>query len=257
MHMTDNTTLLVIPYLAAGAQGGELETAVDGWRRNFDGNLRMVIIGDRDSVTARLERKGLAELMDCPRDPAHMKEPALDISAKMRRVSREFDGFFSGCIWSNDDIYPVNRVSPDDIRTLKIIGEHMGGRADSPNWFQRGLHRTGTALRAEGLPDRNYCAHLPGWYSFDRLDDLLDTFGCDTVPHIINSLYYNYYFPDAHEPRVNVSLPGNRWKLGLYSHCADMDAVRRAMEAGVLFVNNSPEGYSPELIRTVRNFINR
>lgn len=245
-------TMLVIPYLLSGAQGGELETAVNGWIRNYTGALRIVVIGDMSHVVAKLQNEGKVEFIPAPRSKEHSVEPALDIAAKMSIVIGMFGPEYKGCIWSNDDIYPVNRITMKCIRSLKIIADDMGGNPDSDNHFQRNMYRTRETLRKAGKPTYNYCVHLPAWYDFARLSDLLDEYRCEEVPHLISCLYFNHYYTKERCVRINVPASGSTYKFGVYSRNVPVEDVRKAMESGVLFVNNSNGGWSKELILAVR-----
>lgn len=259
MKMKEKKTLLIIPYLPAAAQGGELETAVNGWLKNFKGDLRIAVIGDESPVVNRLLAQGKLEChIPLTRLPEHAKEPTLDIARKMRRVMDSFgtsDNPPSGCIWSNDDIYPVNPVTLKDIKALKWIGSEMTGKPDSANYFLRSMFRSAAALRRAGKPVRNYCAHLPSWFDFGRLKEVLDTYDCDNTPHLIGCLYYNHWYTNPKILLVDVNKPGNRFKVGVYTKDYDLNSLCKRIEDGVLFVNNSGAGYSADLIHTVRKYI--
>lgn len=246
--------LLIIPYRADAAQGGELETAVNGWVANYDGALRIVIIGDGSAVVRRLCSEGKAEFVECHVAVQHLGEPALDITHKMRVAMALYGKDYKGCIWSYDDIYPVNRITFASICSLKIIADDMKGNEQSSNHFLRNMYRTREALVKARKTTYNYCTHLPVWYDFDKLGTLLTEFNCNETPHLINALYFNYYFAPGR--RINVSAPGNKYKLGVYSGGITAEEVYKAVDDGVRFINNSEKGWSPELIVAVRKMIN-
>lgn len=258
--MKEKKTLLIIPYLRAAAQGGELETAVNGWLKNFKGDLQIAIIGDESPVVKKLVTQQKVVFLPSERDPKHAKEPALDIARKMRYAMSFFANNpladnFSGCIWSNDDIYPVNPVTLKDIKALKWIRTEMTGNPESANYFQRSMYRSAVALREAGKPAHNHCTHLPNWFDFGRLKEVLDAYDCDNTPHLIGCLYYNHWYTSPKAVRIDVSKPGNRYKVGVYTRNYDLDSLRKQIEAGTLFVNNSSAGYSKELILAVRKYI--
>lgn len=253
---TKTEKLLVIPYLASDAQGGELETAVNGWIAKCDDILRIVIIGDESAVVKRLCKECKAEFVECPRAKEHAGEPALDIAHKMRKIIALYGDKYKGCIWSYDDIYPVNKIAFTAIRSLKIIANDMNGNEKSPNHFQRNMFRTKEALIKAGKPTYNYCTHLPVWYDFNKLEQLLTEFNCDFEPYLINALYYNWYYDKPSSRRIDVSAPGNKYKLGLYGNGVTPEDVYKAVDSGVRFINNSEKGWSRELILAVRKAIN-
>jgi len=246
----------VIPYVAKGAQGWELDTAVRGWHKYFQGPFRMVIIGNWTPIVEQLVKEGKAESMQIERLQAHTSEPALDIVRKMTQIIEQFRSQYKGCVWANDDMYPVNPVSLASIRVLKVLSSSLGGDINSPNYFSRAMYRTRKALEARDLPIYNYSNHLPQWFNFNSLESVLETFDCANVPHLIKSLYNNVCYPKDGCFRVNVSRP-NSFKFGVYGSpdTGVIAAVRSAMESGVQFINNSNKGYSRELIDAVRERI--
>lgn len=254
-QMETKKTLLVIPYLMSGAQGGELETSVNGWIRHFMGSLEIVVIGDRSPVAAKLEKEGKAKVIELGRKMEHAGEPALDIARKIAHVISLYAPYHKGCIWTNDDIYPVNSIRMHDITMLKWVGDNLSGDVRSDNYFRRSMARTRKALVDDGKPIRNYSSHCPKWYDFSRMSEVFRHFGCETNPHLIESLYFNYWYP-GRAVRVNVNRPHNGIKLGLYRSGYDLGEVESALR-DVKFVNHSREGYSLDLIRLVRRHNNQ
>lgn len=251
--MTTKKILLVIPYLAAEAQGGELETAVNGWRKNFKGSLDIVVIGDDTPITKKLEAEDKIQHVLMSRG-IDSNEPAIDIAHKMLSIIERYANDYKGCIWSNDDIYPVNPISLSDIKLLKTTGSELVGAEDSENHFKRNMFRTQVALQEAGKPIYNYSNHLPNWFDFERLFKIIDEFKCTEVPYLINSLYFNYYYPNEKSIRVNVNEPDNGYKYAVYGDL-DVLTLRNEIERGVLFINNTQEGYSPGLILTIREYL--
>jgi len=257
--MEKKQTLLLIPYLRAGAQGGELETAVNGWLKYFQGDLRICVIGDDTPITRKLQREGKITVAVLPRRAEDASEPALDIVRKMKWAISYFDGEFDGCIWSNDDIYPVAPVTISDIKVLKGVGADLTGNISSPNHFQRAMYRTREVLQSVGRPVYNYSSHCPRWFYFKRLATLMNSFALLSTPLLIESLYFNYWYTNPKAVRVNVNKPGNRFKCGLYTddHEANLRTLKEALERGVLFVNHSPKGWSEALILAIRAHYNK
>lgn len=253
--MDTKKTLLVIPYLREGAQGGELETAVNGWIKNFKGNLKIVVVGDDTPITRKLQMEGKISVAVLHRRPENASEPSLDIVCKMVWVMSHFANSFKGCIWSNDDIYPVNPVAMKDIKALKGVGKDLTGKDGSSNYFQRAMARTRRLLLEAGKPIYNYSSHCPKWFDFERLQEVLDKFNCYKTPLLIESLYFNYWYTHPKAVRINVNAPGNRFKCGIYEANYDLAKLTEEMKRGVLFVNNSSVGYRKELILTIREFI--
>lgn len=240
--MTKLPALVVIPYLAAGAKGGELQAAVFGWLHNFKADFKVVIVGDYHPICDQL--KDQVTLIKCDRVSTN---PPLEVAAKMFMIMKKYPDY-PGMIWTNDDIYPVNPFKLSDVKALKIIGQ-LNGNADSKNIFSRNMHKTKAALKAAGLPTRNYSTHLPVYYDFKKLRILEEEYHILSESYLIQSLYHNRFYVNPDANYINVHTPGNRYKLGIYDTTKPVATDKDF--AGVIWVNHSNECYSDQLIANI------
>lgn len=229
---------VIIPYLKTSAQGRELEFAVKGWKKHFKEDFKIVIVGDSEPFM-----DGDDQIVYLPHTPSQ-KNPPLDIVEKMLLVIAslpQVDGF----VWSNDDIYAVNDFDLTDVKVLKSIGL-LAGDLKSTNPFQVNMAKTAQLLKKEGRPIRNFSTHLPVWYDVEKLLELIELYEMDKESYLIHSLYFNYFYPSRVPLKLSINF--DNYKCGIYRPNPNMDIVRRAFEDKV-WINNSPEGYIPELIK--------
>lgn len=244
--------LVVIPYLASGAQGDELAYAVAGWRRHFKEDYLIVIVGDHHPV---VETGDDIRFIGCRRIDEVTGEyrPALDVVHKIRVVREHFpdaDGF----IWAADDIYAVNDFDLADVRFLKMLNPGMDSFSlRSSNPWQRMMARTRDLLISEGYPTRNFAVHLPSWYDFGKLTEIMDRYGLDSRSYSPQALYYNIVFRDRIPFKLN--LDNDNLKYGIYLNTFDARTLQRAFKTKI-WINNSNVGYNETLFRMLDEHYN-
>jgi len=241
--MKDDRILVVIPYLASGAQGRELEFAVAGWRRHFREDYLIVIVGDRHPV---VDTGDDIVFISCPQVPDtgyRNWRPHIDHVHKFRKVLAYFPDA-KGFIYACDDMYAVNDFDMTDVRFLKIIADDIKGNPNSSNGWQRDAARTRALLKSEGLPVLNFVCHLPVWYDADKLLAIYDRYGCDRTSYIVEDIYFNTYYRN----RVPLRLDRERdnLRLGIYNAAPDYFELTAALERKI-WITNSPVGYVPML----------
>ena len=240
--MKKGRILVVIPYLAAGAQGRELEFAVAGWRRHFKEDYLIVLVGDRHPV---VDTGDDITFISCPQVPDtgyQNYRPHIDHVRKFRKVLESFPDA-KGFIYACDDMYAVNDFDMTDIRFLKIISDDIKGNPKSTNGWQRDAAKTRALLKSEGLPVLNFVCHLPVWYEVDKLLAIYDRYDCDHNSYIVEDIYYNTYYRD----RVPFKLDRERdnLKLGVYAS-PDFFELTGALDRKI-WITNSPIGYGTVL----------
>lgn len=197
-----NKILVVIPYLASGAQGCELELAVAGWRKHFKEPHQIVIIGDWDEhVYNALSKDEDATFLSCPRvKPIEGQyTPHLDHVHKFRTVRKHFPES-KGFIYTCDDIYATADFSLADVLVPKHpeIGPYFKlfeWRSNAIDWWSdRG--KTGELCKKEGLPVRDWVCHLPVYYEWDRLLAIYDKYDCDHNSYIVENIYFSQKYGD-------------------------------------------------------------
>ena len=197
----DSEILVVIPYLASGAQGDELSLAVAGWRAFFTTPHHIVIVGDHHAVA---DTGDDITFLPCPRiAPVEGQYlPHLDMVNKFLKVMDAFPDHH-GFVYSCDDIYATAPFDIWDVIRPKhpwrgFSFEPVEWRGKKPSWYtDKG--KTGDLCDAIGIPRRNWVCHLPVYYERDLLLDVYERFGCTRKSYIVENIYFNLEYPlDVH-----------------------------------------------------------
>lgn len=194
----DKEILIVIPFLASGAQGNELELAVTGWRLFFRTPYHIVVVGDHHPI---VESGDDISFLPCPRiapvDGQYL--PHLDMVHKFRKVREAFPDS-EGFVYTCDDIYPVAESKIGDIikpkepvRGFSFTPAPWHGK--TPDWYSD-KNKTGELCARMEIPVRNWVCHLPVYYDWELLLEIYDRFSCDRVSWIVENIYFNMMYPD-------------------------------------------------------------
>lgn len=246
------TTLVVIPYAPGMAQGWELKTAVHGWRKYFQGDAHIVVIGESSGmVRTLLEEKAIDEHIERETPLYTPDRPReIEFSSIIRFIIESFGKDYPGFVKTDDDIYPVNPFTLADVKRPKWVQRDLVGDPTDDNHFQRAMYNTRVLLEKEGLPKANYSSHCPRYYDFKKLAAMMDRFDCDNIPLLHESLYLNLYNKQA---KVMVNGNQNMYKHSIYG-VFDRDALIEAIKSGVRWVNNTVDTYDIEIIRTIEEY---
>lgn len=244
LNITADTIVVGIPYLDSGAQGNELECAVAGWLRHFKERFRLVIIGDRTPIVDACPE---IDFLECPRiqDVPGEYLPALDIIRKMQYLHENYPES-DGCIWAADDIYAVNDFDFADVRFLKMLPTALTFASDDPNPWKRMMARTAMALKEQGLPTRNFAVHLPCWYEWDKLEEIIGRYDLRRRSLSVQSLYFNTYF--ARRVPFTLNRETDNIKYGVYTHYPNVKEIEQAFRTKI-WLNNSVTGYDGVLMK--------
>lgn len=197
----DDTVLVVIPYLASGAQGCELKLAVAGWKKHFREDHQIVIVGDYDENVAaamNIDHVIFIEYPQIPETPGQYR-PHLDHVHKFREVRKHFPNS-KGFIYTCDDIYAVKDFTLKDVMVPKMpakgfyfgIAHSFGG---VPDWSSD-KQKTGELCFRARIPVRNWVCHMPVYYEWERLLDMYDRHNCDNISYVAENIYFNEKYPD-------------------------------------------------------------
>lgn len=232
------STLVVIPYLAAAAQGRELEMAVAGWLRHFKEDFDLVVVGDDphlDGIT----------FIDCPQVPmlpgAGQYHAHIDHVHKFRTVRRYYpdtEGFIYAC----DDMYALRDFTLADVQRLKYRQEDIGRRGYAWNSWVRDNWKTRELLVREGLPTRNWVCHLPVYYEWDKLLAIYDKYDCDHTSYVVEQIYFNTFYGNAEADCVEAE--GQVWQWKAWDMEYSEDDLRAALDR-VVWISNSFRGWKP------------
>ena len=243
--------LVVIPWLAAGAQGRELEYAVAGWRRHFKEDYLIVLTGNDGHPVLNTGKDITWIPSERVPDVKGQYRQHLDYVSCLRKVHAAFPEH-QGFVMVADDCYAVNDFDIADILFLKQQKSNMDEYStDSTNGWQRDKAKTREKLRELGYPTRNFTTHLPQYYEWDRLEMLWEDFGMDRSSYVMEDLYYNIFFRGRIPFTLN--LERDNLKCGIYRSNPRIPVIESAFK-NKIWITNSPDGWIPELDRMLDEY---
>ena len=225
----DHTTV-VIPYCKEFAQGKELLFALRSWYNNALFPANLVIIGDREDWFG--EEVTVIEHQRTSDNPQIDTMEKLKLAIESSEVTERF-------IWTNDDIYLVNRVSLAHIEIPKVLGEL------NPSQFKgvyaNNMSRTVMLLDKIGLPKLNYGTHTPVLFEKSKLMEMLERFPEAESGVLFSSLYFNSQAFPAHPVVLNWKT--DQFLLPVISQNPDEQKAKELLRRKV-FLNNTVSGHS-------------
>lgn len=225
----DHTTV-VIPYCKEFAQGRELLFALRSWYNNALFPANLVIIGDREDWFG--EEVTVIEHQRTSDNPQIDTMEKLKLAIESSEVTERF-------IWTNDDIYLVNRVSLAHIEIPKVLGEL------NPSQFKgvyaNNMSRTVMLLDKIGLPKLNYGTHTPVLLEKSKLMEMLERFPEAESGVLFSSLYFNSQAFPAHPVVLNWKT--DQFLLPVISQNPDEQKAKELLRRKV-FLNNTVSGHS-------------
>lgn len=225
----DHTTV-VIPYCKEFAQGKELLFALRSWYNNALFPANLVIIGDREDW--------FGEEVTVIEHQRTSDNPQIDIMEKLK-LAIESSEVTERFIWTNDDIYLVNRVSLAHIEIPKVLGEL------NPSQFKgvyaNNMSRTVMLLDKIGLPKLNYGTHTPVLFEKSKLMEMLERFPEAESGVLFSSLYFNSQAFPTHPVVLNWKT--DQFLLPVISQNPDEQKAKELLRRKV-FLNNTVSGHS-------------
>lgn len=225
----DHTTV-VIPYCKEFAQGRELLFALRSWYNNALFPANLVIIGDREDWFG--EEVTVIEHQRTSDNPQIDTMEKLKLAIESSEVTERF-------IWTNDDIYLVNRVSLAHIEIPKVLGEL------NPSQFKgvyaNNMSRTVMLLDKIGLPKLNYGTHTPVLFEKSKLMEMLERFPEAESGVLFSSLYFNSQAFPVHPVVLNWKT--DQFLLPVISQNPDEQKAKELLRRKV-FLNNTVSGHS-------------
>lgn len=226
------TVTVLIPYLASAAAGEELKYALRTWEKNFDGNIRVVVVGDKEDWFSKeithlpLEVHTIPEECGCD-NPKHIRNPQADVAHKLLYAitSGEVDGAF---ILTNDDIFLLGPTTLSDLQQPKILGNLQD--ITKKGMYADNAKRTAAMLKSAGKETLNYGTHTPMVLDATKLADTIRGYQATEKGILLTSAYYNHHQP---EPRGLIKLNGGASGtilLSVYSDTPPTDVVLKAMK---------------------------
>ena len=225
----DHTTV-VIPYCKEFAQGKELLFALRSWYNNALFPANLVIIGDREDWFG--EEVTVIEHQRTSDNPQIDTMEKLKLAIESPEVTESF-------IWTNDDIYLVNRVSLAHIEIPKVLGELKPEKFKGT--YAENMSRTVMLLDKFGLPKLNYGTHTPVLFEKFRLKDMLERFPEAESGVLFSSLYFNFQPFPAYP--VVLDWETDQFLLPIVSRNPNEQKAKELLQKKV-FLNNTVSGHS-------------
>lgn len=228
-QVQDHTTV-VIPYCKEFAQGKELLFALRSWYNNARFPANLVIIGDREDWF--YEEVTVIEHQRTSDNPQIDTMEKLKLAIESPEVTERF-------IWTNDDIYLVNRVSLAHIEIPKVLGELKPEKFKGT--YAENMSRTVMLLDKFGLPKLNYGTHTPVLFEKFRLKSMLERFPESESGVLFSSLYFNFQPFPAYP--VVLDWETDQFLLPIVSRNPNEQKAKELLRRKV-FLNNTVSGYS-------------
>ncbi|WP_439473821.1 hypothetical protein [Algoriphagus formosus] len=232
---------VVIPYVAKLAKGDELLYAVRAWQKYFKELRRIIIVGD----AAPWFGKDIIHI-------AHKRvntNPQIDVADKLATViaSELVNDAF---VWSNDDIYPVAPVYPEDILVRKAMGT-LSEKGAAGGVYRDNSIRTVQALTKLKLARiYDYATHMPVAFEKSKLAETLAEYKCQKEGFLISSLYFNTHFPDE-RPIITRNDDRGSIVASVWSSSPNPSILKRVFEERK-FINNNDKGW-PHVLPYLKN----
>ena len=232
--------LVIIPHLPFAQQGHELRLAIEGWKQHFKHPhpFRIVVVGEG------LPRISGVTCVESKRVPPKIGQyrQHLDYVSCVRKVYELYpDG--RGFITAADDVFAVNDFTLNDVKKPKIQELEMPLDWDTDNPWRWDLAKTATACKIYGLGMFNWTTHLPHYYEWKRLFEIYDRFDCDNESHVVENLYYNWFYKFSQPYLLHLNDP---WKFEVSYRPLDREGLHNAF-ARKKWVTCTENGWSPEM----------
>lgn len=225
----DHTTV-VIPYCKEFAQGRELLFALRSWYEKTCFPANLVIIGDREDWFG--EEIFVIEHQRTSDNPQIDTMEKLKLAIESPEVTERF-------IWTNDDIYLVNRVSLAHIEIPKVLGDLNPKKFKGV--YAENMSRTIMLLDKFGLPKLNYGTHTPVLFEKFKLVEMQERFPEAESGVLFSSLYFNSQAFPAYP--IVLDWETDQFLLPVISQKPNEERAIELLQRKV-FLNNTVSGHS-------------
>ena len=223
-------TSVVIPYYKEFAQGRELLFALRSWYEKTCFPANLVIIGDREDWFS--DEVSFIEHQRTSDNPQIDTMEKLKLAIESPEVTERF-------IWTNDDIYLVNRVSLAHIEIPKVLGDLNPTKFKGV--YAENMSRTIMLLDKFGLPKQNYGTHTPVIFEKFKLAEMLERFPEAESGVLFSSLYFNSQAFPAYP--VVLDWETDQFLLPIISQKPNEEKAIELLQRKV-FLNNTVSGHS-------------
>jgi hypothetical protein len=223
-------TTVVIPYCKEFAQGRELLFALRSWYEKTCFPANLVIIGDREDWFG--EEIFVIEHQRTSDNSQIDTMEKLKLAIESPEVTERF-------IWTNDDIYLVNRVSLAHIEIPKVLGDLNPKKFKGV--YAENMSRTIMLLDKFGLPKLNYGTHTPVLFEKFKLVEMLERFPEAESGVLFSSLYFNSQAFPAYP--IVLDWETDQFLLPVISQKPNEERAIELLQRKV-FLNNTVSGHS-------------
>lgn len=236
-HQLENTQELksapciVIPFLALKSIGDELKYALRSWALNCPDAV-IILVGDKPDFCSD-------EVLHIPHTP-ESDNPQIDVAHKLLAVIAS-DLVPEKFYWSNDDIYALSKILPQDLELITANGMLKEEPEATARLYQKNRNRTIAKLKEAGLPLYNYATHTPIGYEKTFLAEVIADTGATEEGMLLSSLYFNGKYPDVRPLMVDCGANGPV-SVSVFRANPDPLILKNAV-ATRKFLNHNDAGY--------------
>ena len=150
-------------------------------------------------------------------------------------------------VFAADDNFAVKDFDEAWIRNLRYLTDNPFGIPPAAGW-PLDTYFTMCKLQDLDLPQRNWTTHLPCWFDFDKLIDMLDRFEMDKQSYNLEDLYFNLYHGND---EAELDAP-YKFFLSQENDWMDLDAAMKQR----MWICNTVEGWSEEMEKKLMCYYN-
>lgn len=235
-------TIVIIPYIASQAQGGELPLCIAGWLRHCRADVQLVVVGDSHEC---LEEYPEVHFIELPRETEQTEGNCvkhLEFVRVIRRVLEEYPKA-RHFVLTSDDTFAVADFGMEELAYPKCLGL-MRELPETGNTWIHDKNKTLAMLREAGIPaPYDFSTHLPYLMDRRKWERIVGLFGMDSNSLVIEDMYYNLYF----QKRVPVRLSdGDSIRGGVWRSTPNVETIRGFFGTKT-WINCNEAGFVPAL----------
>jgi len=176
---------IVIPLIKNDYWGEEIRYALRSIEKNFLADFQVHIIGYFPNWCQNVDHIPFTD------DPT--KHSDYNMNRKLKIAMQQLPCF----VWTYDDIYFIQPVSPEDIKQPKVIKDvtksKESERQNIREWQKLGWDTYDRCMEL-GLTGYNAEIHLPFYYDSEKLAKAFELFKLETGEHLSNTAYFNLVY---------------------------------------------------------------
>lgn len=217
---------VVIP-LTRSKWGEEILYSVRSWYENFNGDFRLHIVGDYKPrwINSDINFKYIDQCEGTTEE---------NLSMAWKWCIDEFEDF----IWTNDDIYLLNPVTPEDIKKPLYLQDLSKVKSRLNNRWGRLLWKTVDKLSENNQTIYNGECHTPYYYNSENVNKIFREYGIHNGTGLLRTAYINEFYDISDMFKVQ------QYKAGFY-YKEDKCMIPKI--ESMTYLNHDDRGLSVEL----------